>query len=188
MADKRERIVAAALELFTTKGFQQTSTAAISKEANVATGTLFLYFKSKDELINALYREAKQALAVYFRQDFPEGAPIEVQLRHFWQHAIHWALEHPYHFRFLSMFSHSPFITNLTKEEAASSFQFMQNLVEEAIRAGSLRALDSDLFIALFSGQLHATLQHLTQNAGSKKKPALIEQAFQVLLKGVTPD
>jgi len=45
--DKRTAIIEAALKLFTERGFHGTSTAQISKEAGVATGTLFNYFPTK---------------------------------------------------------------------------------------------------------------------------------------------
>lgn len=186
MSEKRDRIIAAALKLFCENGFQQTSTANISKEAGVATGTLFLYFKSKDELINALYKEAKSALAVYLLQDLPGQGPVAVKLRHFWQRYIAWALENPYHFRFFAMFSHSPFISNLTREEAASSFQFTQDLVEQAIREGSITVPDSNLFIALFSGQMNATVHYLMEHPRLNSRQAVIEQAFQIFWKGAT--
>ncbi|MBK0401534.1 TetR/AcrR family transcriptional regulator [Adhaeribacter sp. BT258] len=186
MSEKRARIIATALKLFCEKGFQNTSTATISKEAGVATGTLFLYFKSKDELINALYREAKNELAGFFQQDFPTEPSVENKLYHFWQKAISWALENPYQFRFFNMYSHSPFISSLTKEESASAFQFTLDFVEEAIEAGSLAPIDSGLFIALFSGQLNATVGFLTQNPQLTNRKAVTDQTFALFWKGIS--
>ena len=60
--DKRTAIIEAALKLFTERGFHGTSTAEISKEAGVATGTLFNYFPTKEDLINSLYFEVKGAI------------------------------------------------------------------------------------------------------------------------------
>lgn len=53
--DKKEMIFAAALKLFVKNGIDRTPTAMISKEAGVATGTLFHYFSSKEVLVNELY-------------------------------------------------------------------------------------------------------------------------------------
>ncbi|MDD3246000.1 MAG: TetR/AcrR family transcriptional regulator [Methanosarcina sp.] len=50
--DKRTAIIETALKLFTERGFHGTSTAQISKEAGVATGTLFNYFPTKEDLVN----------------------------------------------------------------------------------------------------------------------------------------
>ncbi len=50
VTDKRTTIMKAALKLFTERGFHGTSTAQISREAGVATGTLFNYFPTKEDL------------------------------------------------------------------------------------------------------------------------------------------
>ncbi len=186
MSDKRERIIAAALKLFCEQGFQQTSTAAISREAGVATGTLFVYFKSKDELINALYREAKNAMALYFQEDLDPEASIKEKLFHFWQKAIDWALDNQYQFRFFSMYSHSPFISNLTKEEAAEAFKFSQDLVEEAKKEKAIINLDSGLLINIFGGNLNATVNFITQNPNLRNPQVIIQQTFDIFWKGIS--
>jgi AcrR family transcriptional regulator len=61
--DKKAALLKAALKLFTERGFHGTSTAQISKEAGVATGTLFNYFPTKEDLINGLYFEVKGELS-----------------------------------------------------------------------------------------------------------------------------
>ena len=51
MNEKKQSILDASLKLFVENGFHGTSTAEIAKTAEVATGTLFHYFKTKEELI-----------------------------------------------------------------------------------------------------------------------------------------
>ena len=53
----RERIEAAALELFRTRGFEATTTRDIAKAAQIATGTLFNYFVAKEAIVAALAKE-----------------------------------------------------------------------------------------------------------------------------------
>ena len=54
----RERLVRAALELFTTQGYHDTTTPAIAKKAGVAEGTMYRHFAGKQQFFNELYREA----------------------------------------------------------------------------------------------------------------------------------
>ena len=56
-ADKRAVILDSALDLFRHYGYRRTSMEDIAQAANVAKGTLYLYFKSKDELFEALARQ-----------------------------------------------------------------------------------------------------------------------------------
>jgi len=59
-SDKRTAILSASLTLFTERGFHGTPTSMIAREAGIATGTLFHYFKTKEELITALYLSVKK--------------------------------------------------------------------------------------------------------------------------------
>jgi AcrR family transcriptional regulator len=53
--ETRERILDAALRLFRDKGFDETTMRDVAAEAGVATGGAYYYFRSKEELVMALY-------------------------------------------------------------------------------------------------------------------------------------
>jgi AcrR family transcriptional regulator len=55
--EKRDRIVAVSRELFQKQGFSNTTVQQISEGAQVAAGTLFLYAKSKEELLILVFRD-----------------------------------------------------------------------------------------------------------------------------------
>jgi AcrR family transcriptional regulator len=68
--DKCNAILSAATHIFAERG-RGAATAAISSAAGLAEGTLFTYFKTKDELVSALYREIKLELADAMMSGFP---------------------------------------------------------------------------------------------------------------------
>ena len=55
--EKRERLVKAARELFAAKGFTATTTSEIAARADIGAGTLFLYVRSKEELLVTVFHE-----------------------------------------------------------------------------------------------------------------------------------
>jgi AcrR family transcriptional regulator len=73
--DKAHLILDAALELFRQYGYRRTSMEDIAQTANVAKGTLYIYFKSKDELFEALARrlsaQVEQDLKAALARDLP---------------------------------------------------------------------------------------------------------------------
>ena len=93
--DKRQALLRAALLLFTEHGFHGTPTSKIAKEAGVATGTLFNYFKTKEELINQLYLEVKQGLRSRLTEGVAEEQTIRGKVYRMWHNSISWALECP---------------------------------------------------------------------------------------------
>ena len=52
----RERLVRAALELFTTRGYHASTTPQIAARAGIAEGTIYRHFDSKEHLLNEIYR------------------------------------------------------------------------------------------------------------------------------------
>ena len=62
----RKAIVSAALRAFASKGFQHTSMSDIAKEAEIAKGTLYLYFRSKEALVEEMIAKHFVALEQKF--------------------------------------------------------------------------------------------------------------------------
>ena len=56
----KEKILKSAQKLFVAQGVDKTSTAQICKEVGIASGTLFVHFKTKQDLIDAIYLQKKQ--------------------------------------------------------------------------------------------------------------------------------
>jgi AcrR family transcriptional regulator len=65
----KERILAAALELFREKGLEGTTTREISRRAGIAEGTLFNYFKTKEDLALYFFQKETEGLIQWFRRD-----------------------------------------------------------------------------------------------------------------------
>ncbi len=77
----RQAILRAALELFASQGFYRTTTKAISRKAGIAEGTLFNYFKTKEDL--ALYffeRELDDVIQWYKHDPRIQKAALPEQL------------------------------------------------------------------------------------------------------------
>ena len=69
----RQRLIRTALELFTARGYHDTTTAQIAKKAGIAEGTIYRHFASKQQLFNELYRAA-QRWATKIVQETARGA------------------------------------------------------------------------------------------------------------------
>jgi TetR/AcrR family fatty acid metabolism transcriptional regulator len=60
VTDKREAILRAAIKTFAGKGFFNSKVADIAKEAGVADGTVYLYFKNKDDILHSVFDRAME--------------------------------------------------------------------------------------------------------------------------------
>src|ERR1700726_5336197 len=92
--DKRNALLAAATQVFAKRGLGA-ATSAISHAAGVAEGTLFTYFKTKDDLVNELYRQIKLELADAMMSGFPRKQSVRHRLQHVWNGYVQWGVANP---------------------------------------------------------------------------------------------
>lgn len=73
----RQRLLRAALDLYTTVGFRATTTPAIAARAGVAEGTIYRHFSGKEHLLNEVFRNAQRWGATIVREitEQHEGTP-----------------------------------------------------------------------------------------------------------------
>src|SRR3989442_2714463 len=72
----RQRLARAALEHFTTRGYETTTTAEIAKKAGVSEGAIYRHFTGKQQLLNDLYRaSARWATEVLQQAEAGGGTP-----------------------------------------------------------------------------------------------------------------
>src|SRR5262249_41082810 len=55
--DKPQQIIDAAIRVFARNGYYNSRVSDIAREAGIASGTIYLYFKTKDEILGTLFRE-----------------------------------------------------------------------------------------------------------------------------------
>jgi TetR/AcrR family fatty acid metabolism transcriptional regulator len=82
IGDKRERILVAAERIFARHGFFAARVSEIAREAGVADGTIYLYFKSKDDLLISLFENRMKQVNEKLRLAIADRPPAE-QLRAF---------------------------------------------------------------------------------------------------------
>src|ERR1041385_9046058 len=58
VTDKRQAILRAAIKVFANRGFFNSKVADIAGEAGIADGTVYLYFKSKDDILHSIFDRA----------------------------------------------------------------------------------------------------------------------------------
>jgi TetR/AcrR family fatty acid metabolism transcriptional regulator len=75
--DKRERILAAAVRVFATHGFYTAKISQVAREASVADGTIYLYFKNKDDLLISTFEDRMRFLIARLSNELePETIPV----------------------------------------------------------------------------------------------------------------
>jgi TetR/AcrR family fatty acid metabolism transcriptional regulator len=79
--DKRDRILKAAVKVFAKNGFYATRVSEIAKAAGVADGTIYLYFKNKDDVLITIFEDGIQQLLTILREVAASDEPFDQRIK-----------------------------------------------------------------------------------------------------------
>lgn len=185
--NKKDLIINAALKLFVESGFHGTATSKIAQEAGIANGTLFQYFKTKDELVIALYIFVKDELALFIAKNTKETKDLKEVIKSQILSSLFWALDNSIKFRFIQQFHTSPYIGQVEQEVLYKQVEPHLTLIQKGIEQGVLKSLPADLIFSLMSNQVFGLYQFITSKELSKvQQHETIETTFEMLWDMIT--
>lgn len=152
--ETRRIILEVAKRHFEARGFVDTNIREIAREAGVATGTVLLHFRDKEDLLHAALFEALERAIAEALGTFPEGT-LESRLEHLTRHMFGFYAARPALSRTLlkeSLLASPPWAERFAAQ-VAKVHQRITELAAEAARAGELAddASTAHLGLAYFS-------------------------------------
>jgi AcrR family transcriptional regulator len=180
--DKRRAILEAAVRLFSEKGIADAPTSAISRAAGVAEGTLFTYFKTKNDLMNELYFELRREFSESMT-DFPHKGDARTRLRYVWDKYLDLGKVQPERLRVQAQLRASG---RLFKENEKPAFVFFAvlNATHEAVRINELRDAPPEYLVLAMRAHAEATIEFI--NVHPEHEATCREKGFRMLWKGLT--
>ncbi len=191
--DKSQNIIEAAVRVFARKGYYNSRVSDIAREAGIAAGTIYLYFKTKDDILVTLFRDkmtefvgslrkavadepdaiakVRRLVALHFRmlEDNPELAEVvQIELR-----------------------QGQKFFRGASSQEIGAYFALIGSLLEEGVVQGRFR---QDLPVKIATKMLFGAMDQMaTSWVLGKRGYSLTDTApavAEIFLQGVavSPD
>ncbi len=146
----RERLVRAALELFTAQGYHDTTTPQISKKAGVAEGTIYRHFHGKQHLLNELYRgAARWAGALVKDADALQVGPRE-KLAELGRGLVAGAAREPAVARLFFIQRHGELLDDESRKTARDFRLALESLVAQGKADGSVKPGAAEVWAAVW--------------------------------------
>lgn len=156
-ADKQCAIFESTLKLIQAQGFHGTPMSQIAHEAGVATGTIYHYFRSKDELIQELFSYCKSKVeAVMFREE-EAGFPYPERFVLIWLHLTNYYVRRPEILSFLEQFFSSPYVRQLYTQASVCFQEEVSNFLHQGVSSGLIKPMDINVISAAYIGTAVAT-------------------------------
>ena len=181
VADKHEKIIQSSIKVFARNGFFNSRIAEIAKEANVADGTIYLYFNNKYDILVTIFEEEIGKIIAKVKQELALLDSPEEKLERF--AALH-----------LSLAEDNRDLAEIIQVELRQSSKFMKeyrnkkfaeyvNIISQIVRQGQATgAFRTDVMPGIFKRAFFGALDEMSRFwvLSSRKKYSVSTAAKQI--------
>ncbi|WP_281366790.1 TetR/AcrR family transcriptional regulator [Paenibacillus plantarum] len=186
--DKYYAILEGAMKVFAENGFHKSQVSRIAKEAGVADGTIYLYFKKKEDILTSLFQEKLGELVEKFNHAVRESTSPKDALRKICE--IHFSeLENNIHMAYLTQIELRQSDLELRKEIGLALKRYIiliENILEKGKNDGSFRAdLDVKLVRLLIFGGMDEVVTSWLISGQKYSLTAQVGPTLDFFIKGM---
>jgi len=163
--ERKRQILDAARTLLFSEGLQGTSINKIAEKAELAIGTIYFYFRNKEDIFAALQQEGISILHSRIQEAVKQDENPETKLRATARVYLDFSRENKDYFDIINYFLSSPklLFSPSVKEQIDENgnrvIQALVETIEQGISSGIFRKVDAWRFAMLFWAALHGLIQ-----------------------------
>ncbi|MCG8734160.1 TetR/AcrR family transcriptional regulator [Tenacibaculum finnmarkense] len=146
--DKRNALVKATIELVNNNGFHATPMSKIAKMAKVSPATIYLYFESKQDLVNQTYIEVKAKYTDYAFATYNNNLSVEAGFKLIWNRIAEFKLKECENAMFLAQCDNTPMIDEASRQEGIKHLQPLLDLWNRGKKEGIIKPMSDYILYA----------------------------------------
>jgi TetR/AcrR family fatty acid metabolism transcriptional regulator len=190
-SDKYHKILEAAVVVFAERGFFQSTVSQIAKQAGVADGTIYLYFKNKDDILVQFYEYKTSQVFRRFREAVNQATSAEQKLRSLvythleeFQKDINMAIVYQ-----AETHQHQRLAQDIIKEMSKMYRDILTEVLELGQQEGHFRRnLYVGLVMRLITGAVNEVINAWIHAGGSYDMISMADPLVDLFIKGIGSD
>ncbi len=183
----RQRLLRAALRLFTEQGYHGTTTPALARAAGIAEGTIYRHFPSKERLFRAVWRATHEWAADHVKSARLQGQPAEVQLRAVGMRLAKAASQDPAAAKLLISRPEPGLLDDAAREAAATFPASVEQIVAEGKAAGTVRPGGADFWTSIWLSVVTLVMRRVAYGIWPPDSPAITDSLAAAWLAIASP-
>jgi AcrR family transcriptional regulator len=160
---KKQAIRKATLKVVDQLGFAGIKMADLARTVGVSVSTLYVYYKSKEDLIQSLAIELMQEATVESQKSANKQLPFTVQLFELWNFWVLYSLDNILEVSFLEQLKHSPYYESVPDRVKEDKSKIGLDLFESGKREGLIKDLDNVILATAIGALLKATVSLISE-------------------------
>ncbi len=183
--EKRAQFLSSALKLFVMNGVKNTSTAAIAKDAGTASGTLFLYFPTKQALIDALVLEISRSQSDTIISRLDKHLSAQEMFNMIWEGSIRWFMEHRDAYQYIQQVRDTAMISDEIVQKTSELFSFYYEAIEKGFDEGAIKAYPLELIGELLYRDIVAVMNLILAQPDQIQQESYLQLGFDIFWDGI---
>jgi TetR/AcrR family transcriptional regulator, fatty acid metabolism regulator protein len=188
--DKRQQIIDAAVRVFARNGYYKSRVLDIAHEAGIASGTIYLYFKTKDEILVTLFRDAMARWVAHARQEIAGEHDATAKIRRLV--ALHFSVleENPDLAEVVQVELRQghKFFRGASAHEVSAYFGLITSVLEEGMAAGLIRRdIEPRIATKMLFGAMDQMATSWVLGKRGHRLSDSAEPVASIFLEGVVP-
>ncbi len=156
---KRQRIIEKSMDIVYTNGIAGVKMAQLAKMVGISPSTLYVYFKSKEELLASIYSELMSQDLDGTPSQEELDLPFKLKLKKLWLQWVSFAINNAKEMNFITQYKQSPYYEKLPEDIRDRNKQMAKDLFDTGIQQGLIKDLDFPILTAVMMGMMQQTVQ-----------------------------
>jgi len=185
---KYEKIIQAVFTVTGTHGLAGINIAGISSAAGVGTGTIYTYFKNKEELVQSAYSSVEDKMTQQMYENFDIQDPVKQSLKNIYINMLNYRLKNYNETLFIDQYIQSNYIQlNFSKQmsEFEQQNKPLYDLLKKGQDEGIIKVQSPIILISFFDGAVRSCSNGIVQKLFPLTQQ-IIDDCFDFMWKGVT--
>jgi TetR/AcrR family transcriptional repressor of multidrug resistance operon len=189
---KEKAIRLRTMELAVREGFDGLSMHKVARAAKVSPGTLYVYFKDREDMILQVYLQEMRHLTDTVMQGFHPDMGFEEGLRVQWLNRARYCLENPVATQFMEQFRYTPLHEKALKTGGNPIKDIMRAFIARAIRNGELVPVPVEVYWSVAFAPLYQLVKFHQQGPPGAGpfvlRQELLLQSLELVVKALRPE
>lgn len=190
--DKYHRILEAAVKVFAEKGFHQSTISQIAREAGVADGTIYLYFKNKDDILVQFFQYKTKQVFSGFREEVKKADSAVDKLRNLvLRHLTEFQRDRNMAIVYQAFAHHkNDLVEGNIREMSKMYLEMVSEILELGQQEGSMR---KDMYVGLVKrfilGAVESAISNWLRSRKEYDLASMADPLIDLFIRGIgTPD
>ncbi|GAB4279666.1 MAG: TetR/AcrR family transcriptional regulator [Deferrisomatales bacterium] len=176
--DKVERVVEAARRLFVEKGYHRVSIPAIVAASGVSIGAIYHHFGNKENLARRIHEATLEEFTRRLAERVAGCRSVREQLRAYAELVFEIAEEEPVTMEYMLLMRHGEFLRDVPPVCEARPFQWVQEVLADAMERGEVRRGDPLVAAAAFTGVVLRMVRLRLENVAPAPLQGVLDEVF----------